>query len=43
MVVQWVRLQVFNAMDMSFIPGWGTRIPCAMENSQKKKKEKEKE
>ena len=34
------RLQVSIAGGMRFIPGWGTRIPCAMERSQKKKKGK---
>ena len=36
------RLQVSIAGDMRFIPGWGTRIPCAMERSQKKKKKRKK-
>ena len=31
------RLQVSIAGDMRFTPGWGTRIPSAMEGSQKKK------
>ena len=37
------RLQVSIAGDMRFIPGWGTRIPCAMERSQKKKKKGKRE
>ena len=39
-MVQWLRLQVSKAGDMSFIPGRGTRIPCAMEHSQKKRKKR---
>ena len=52
-MVQWLRLQVSKkkkkrlqvsiAGGMRFIPGWGTRIPCAMERSQKKKKRKKRE
>ena len=29
MVVQWLRLCISNAEDMSSIPGWQTKIPQA--------------
>ena len=41
-MVQWLRLQVSKAGYVSFIPSRGTRIPCAMERSQKKKRKKRK-
>ena len=39
--VQWLRLHAFTARDIGSIPDWGTTIPHAAQQSQKKiKKEK---
>jgi len=37
-VIQWLRLQVFIAEGTDSIPRWGTKIPQAMQQGQKKKK-----
>ena len=39
LVVQWLRLLASTAGDTGSIPGPGTKIPYAMQCSQKKKKE----
>ena len=39
LVVQWLGLCVFTAECAGSIPGWGTKIPQAMQHGQKKKKE----
>ena len=36
-MVQWLRFCVSNARDVCSIPGWGTKIPCAVERGQKEK------
>ena len=38
-MVQWLRLLASTAGDTGSIPGPGTKIPYAMQCSQKKKKE----
>ena len=38
LVVQWLILCFSNAGGTGSIPGWGTKIPHAMQHSQKKKK-----
>ena len=41
LVVQWLRLLTSNAgmqWGLSLIPGWGTKIPCAVWCGQKRKK-----
>ena len=38
--IQWLRLHAFTARDIGSIPGWGTRIPHAAQQSQKKLKKK---
>ena len=38
LVVQWLRRQASNEGDMGSIPGQGTKIPHAMQCSQKEKK-----
>ena len=40
LVVQWLRLCIFNAEGMDLIHGWGIKIPHA-EQSKKKLKNKE--
>ena len=42
MVVQWLGLYTSTAKGVGSIPGWGTKIPCAV-GSQKKKKERKEE
>ena len=37
MVVQWWRLHTSTAGGIGSVPGWGTKIPHAMQPSQKKK------
>ena len=37
LVVQWLGLHAFTAEDLGSIPGWGTKIPQAVQNGQKKK------
>ena len=39
-VVQWLGLGTFTAVGSGSIPGRGTKIPQAVQCSQKKKKEK---
>ena len=34
LVIQWVRLYASTAGGMGLIPGWGTKIPHAMQCSQ---------
>ena len=41
-IVQWLRLCSSNAGDMSVIPGWGTKIPHAVQYGQKLNKHKPK-
>ena len=36
LVVQWLELQTFTAEGVGSVPGWGTKIPQAMQCSQKK-------
>ena len=38
LVVQWLGLHGFSAMGPGSIPGWGTKIPQAVWQGQKKKK-----
>ena len=38
LVVQWLRLCASNAGGAGLIPGWGTKIPHAVQCSQKEKK-----
>ena len=38
LAVQWLGLCAFIAENLGLIPGWGTKIPRAMGNNQKKKK-----
>ena len=33
-VVQWLRLCIFNARGMDLTPDWGTKIPHATQRSQ---------
>ena len=40
LVVQWLGLGSFTAKGPGSIPGWGTKIPQAMQRGQKKKKSK---
>ena len=40
LVVQWLRLGASNAGGMGSIPAWGTKIPHAMQCSQKNKQKK---
>ena len=42
LVVWWLGLSVFTAVDLGSIPGLGTKILQAMRQSQKKRKGKEK-
>ena len=42
LVVQWLGLCAFTAKGLGLIPGWGTKIPQAMQLSQKKKKQQQK-
>ena len=37
LAVQWLGLCAFTARGLGSIPGWGTKIPQAMQRSQKKK------
>ena len=42
----WLRLHVSNTWNSGSVPGWGTKLPHAMQCSQKKKRrerEREKE
>ena len=41
LVVQWLGLCAFTTKGLGLIPGWGTKIPQAMQLSQKKKKKKQ--
>ena len=36
--VQWLRVHASTAAGAGSIPGWGTKILCAMQNGQKNKK-----
>ena len=36
--VQWLKLHASNAGDTGLIPGWGTKIPYAMQRGQKENK-----
>ena len=36
--VQWLRLCSSNAWTVDLIPGWGIKMPHAMEHDKKKKK-----
>ena len=38
LAVQWLGLCAFIDENLGLIPGWGTKIPRAMGNNQKKKK-----
>ena len=38
LAVQWLGLCAFIDEDLGLIPGWGTKIPRAVWNNQKKKK-----
>ena len=38
LVVQWLRFCASNARSAGSIPGWGTKIPHAVQHGQKKKK-----
>ena len=38
LAVQWLGLSAFTAEDLGSIPGWGTKIPQAVQCGQKKKK-----
>ena len=40
-MVQWFRLQASDAEGTGLIPDWGTNVPHATWNSQKKKKKAE--
>ena len=40
LVVQWLGLHAFTAEGPGSIPGWGTRIPQALQHGQIKKKKK---
>ena len=40
MAVQWLRLHAYTEGGTDSIPGWGTKIPQAMECGQKKKERK---
>ena len=42
LVVQWLRLHASNAGGMGSIPGWGTKIPHAMECGKKNTKKQTK-
>ena len=37
--VQWLRVHASTAGGAGSIPGWGTKILCAVQNGQKKNKE----
>ena len=39
-MVQWLGLQASTAGNTSLIPGWGTKIPHAVQHSQKLEKKK---
>ena len=41
MVVQWLGLYTSTAKGVGSIPGWGTKIPCAVGSQKKKKRKKE--
>ena len=38
LAVQWLGLSAFTAEDLGSIPGWGTKIPQAVQCGQKEKK-----
>ena len=38
LVVQWLELQTFTAEGVGSVPGWGPKIPQAMQCSQNKTK-----
>ena len=40
MAVQWLELHTFTAKGPSLIPGWGTKIPLAMQHGQNKTNKK---
>ena len=40
LAVQWLRLCTSNVGGLGSIPGWGTKIPCAIWYSQKERKRK---
>ena len=40
LVVQWLGLHTSTARAMGLIPGWGTKIPHALQRGPKKKKKK---
>ena len=40
-VVQWLEFHPSTTGSMGLIPSWGTKIPQAMQCSQKKKRKKE--
>ena len=42
LVVQWLRLRASTAGGKGSIPGWGTKIPHAVQRSQKIKNNKTK-
>ena len=37
-MVQWLGLHTFTAEGVGLIPGWGTKIPQAVQPGKKKKK-----
>ena len=41
LVVQWLRLHASTTGGMGLIPGWGTKIPHAMQCGKKKKVQQE--
>ena len=43
LAVQWLGLRASIAGATDSIPGWGTKMPHAMQHGQKKKKKKRKE
>ena len=43
LAVQWLRLCTSNVGGLGSIPGWGTKIPCAIWYSQKERKKKKKQ
>ena len=40
MAVKWLELHTFTAKGPSLIPGWGTKIPLAMQHGQNKTNKK---
>ena len=41
-MVHWIRLNTLNTGSESLIPGWETKIPCALWHGQRKKQPKKK-